>query len=309
MNLHSVASYVPEGRIDNLAQGASFGETGDFIRGKIGAVELPVMAAGQQTSDLGCEAVSRLVSATGLNTSAIDALVLVTQNGDGQHLPHTSALMHAKLGLPKSTAVFDLSLGCSGFVYGLQVLKGFMQASGFGSAVLVTADPYSKIIDRTDRVTTLLFGDAATASLLRDDGAWELSRPAMGSDGTGAAAIMVTEGRLGMNGRQVFNFAATVVPDQIKSVLAAQMLHETDIDRFCLHQGSAAIIEAIARRFPAVRDRFVNKLAHTGNTVSSSIPLLLEHELADPTVRKILISGFGVGLSWATMVLSRKVAQ
>lgn len=306
MRLHSIASYIPPGSIDNLAQAAAFGETEDFIRTKIGALRLPKKLESEETSDMAVRAVEALMAKTGLSSAAVDALVLVTQNGDGYNLPHTSAIAHAKLGLPKTTAVFDVSLGCSGYVYGLQILKGFMQASGFSNGILVTADPYSKVIDPTDRSTTLLFGDAACATLLSQQGEWELSRPIMGTDGTGAENIMVKDGRFVMNGRQVFNFAATVIPKEIKALLDQESLQEEEIDSYCLHQGSAGILEAISRRFPAVKERFVNRLANTGNTVSSSIPLLLEEETQKNSNKKILISGFGVGLSWASMILSRK---
>lgn len=305
MRLQSIASYVPSHCIDNLAQAEAFGETEDFIRNKIGPLQLPKKAVDEETSDLAVRAVTKLLAKAALAADEVEVLVLVTQNGDGQQLPHTSARVHAKLGLAMSTAVFDVSLGCSGYVYGLQILKGFMQASGFNTGILVTADPYSKIIDPTDRSTALLFGDAATATLLSNTGTWALSLPLMCSDGTGADNIIVKDGKFQMNGRQVFNFAATMVPQQIKALLEKEQLAEADIDSFCLHQGSTGVLEAIARRFPDVKDRFVNKLALTGNTVSSSIPLLLEDELAHPKNNKILISGFGVGLSWASMVLTR----
>jgi len=308
MKIHSIASYVPSQCIDNISQAAGFGETEEFIRGKIGPIQLPTKDSVEDTSDMGVKAVHKLLSKAVLDASAIEALLLVTQNGD-ETLPHTSARVHAKLGLPKTTAVFDVSLGCSGYVYGLQILKGFMQSSGFKRGVLVTADPYSKIIDRSDRSTTLLFGDAATATLLSDDGAWSLSMPIMCSDGSGADNIVVKAGKFHMNGRQVFNFAATEIPKQIKDLLQKEKLSETDIDSYCLHQGSAGILDTIARRFPAVKDRFINKLALTGNTVSSSIPLLLESGMNNVDNKKILISGFGVGLSWASMIISRKDSE
>lgn len=306
MKIHSIASYVPDHCVDNLAQAATFGETEEFVRTKIGALKLPKKTATEQTSDMAVRAVQKLMVKTELELDAIDALVLVTQNGDGHNLPHTSALVHAKLGLSKTMAVFDVSLGCSGYVYGLQILKGFMQASGFNNGILVTADPYSKVIDPSDRSTTLLFGDAASATLLSKLGKWELSRPRMGTDGSGADNIMVKDGRFSMNGRQVFNFAATVIPKEIKSLLIQEGLQETDIDSYCLHQGSAGILDAIGKRFPAVKDRFVNRLLNTGNTVSSSIPLLLEEEIQKTNINRILISGFGVGLSWASMILTKK---
>ncbi|RZS85977.1 ketoacyl-ACP synthase III [Pigmentiphaga kullae] len=306
IRLQAIASYIPRGGIDNLLQAAAFGETEDSVLHKIGARWLPRKAEDEETSDLATKAVAILLEKTQLSPGNVGALVVVTQNGDGYHLPHTSAFVHAKLGLPTSVPVFDISLGCSGYVYGLHILRSLMQASNLDNGILVTADPYSKIINPQDKATTLLFGDAATATLLSNQGHWSLSNPRMGSDGKNAEQIMVKDGQFFMNGRQVFNFAALLIPKEIQALLQENGLNETDIDSYCLHQGSAGILDAIARRFPAVKDRFINKLYSTGNTVSSSIPLLLEEQISRAETKRVLISGFGVGLSWASMILNRK---
>lgn len=306
MYISAIASYIPSNTIDNIAQGAKFGETENFIKEKIGAIKLSHLSPDEDTSDIAVKAVERLIEKSGQSKDHIEALVLVTQNGDGHNLPHTSAVIHAKLGLNKKVAVFDISLGCSGYVYGLQILKGFMQASNFKNAILVTADPYSKVIDTNDRITSLLFGDAATATWVSTEGSWQLSQALMYSDGSGSDSIKVNDNKLSMNGRQVFNFAAMTIPNHIKELLQQEQLQETDIDSYCLHQGSAAIIDTIAKRFPTVRERFALDLVNQGNTVSSSIPLLLEKAIQQPENQKILICGFGVGLSWASMILSKK---
>jgi len=129
------------------------------------------------------------------------------------------------------------------------------------------------------------------------------------TDGSGAANLEVRNGRLSMNGRQVFNFAAVRVPDQITRLLEREGLVPEDIDYYCIHQGSAAIVNAVARRFPKVKDRFVLDMLEIGNTVSSTIPLLLEKTLVQRDVRRVLISGFGVGLSWASTILTRRDDQ
>ncbi|MGB3500418.1 MAG: ketoacyl-ACP synthase III [Mesorhizobium sp.] len=304
--ISTIASYVPSTSIDNLEQGKRFGEDEEFILKKIGARRLPVLGEGEETSDLACAAVRELLSKSGLGTSDVDALVVVTQNGDGAGLPHTSAIVHAKLGLSADVAAFDISLGCSGYVYGLSVIKGLMEQAGLSRGILVTADPYSKIVSREDRSSSLLFGDAATATLLSADGEWNIGAPIMATDGSGAANIAVANGKLNMNGRQVFAFAANKVAVQIRRCLSANGLNEDQIDLFCLHQGSAFIVNTIARQFPNVQERFVLDMAETGNTVSSSIPIILEKHLSNPENRKVLISGFGVGLSWATNLLTRK---
>lgn len=306
IGIKSIATFVPDGAIDNIAQGERFGESADFIRNKIGARRLARKGDDQDTSDLVRAAVVRLTEQEGLAAEDIDALIVVTQNPDESGLPHTAAVAHAKLGLGQDVAAFDVSLGCSGYVYGLSILKGLMDETGLRNGVLVTADPYSKVIDPGDRVTSLLFGDAASATWLCEDAAWDIGKPLLATDGTGGDHLMVANGLLKMNGRQVFNFAALRVPPQIQAALEQEGLEPTDVDLYCIHQGSAAIVDAIARRFPVVKDRFVLDMDGTGNTVSSTVPLLLASRLNDPGLQRILISGFGVGLSWATSIISKR---
>ena len=240
-----------------------------------------------------------------LEKDKIDAIVVVTQNPDGEGLPHTSAILQNKLNLPVSVAAFDISLGCSGYVYGLFVLKGFLEASGLSNGILVTADPYSKIISEKDRVTSLLFGDAATATWLGKSPVWQLDAVQYGTDGAGAEHLKIEQGNLSMNGRQVFNFAILQVAPSIKQLLDAENMKMTDIDLFCLHQGSAAIIDGITKHFDDIPGRFIKDIAKTGNTVSSSIPLLLEKNAFHVKLNRILISGFGVGFSWASAIISK----
>lgn len=306
IGIRAIASYVPERHLDNVVQAENFGETADFIEHKIGALSLPLMGEDTETSDLAVQAVRNLCAEQDLVQSAIDALIVVTQNPDGQGLPHTAAIVQHKLGLSSAVAAFDVSLGCSGYVYGLSVMRGLMEQAGLQHGVLVTADPYSKVINRNDRVTSLLFGDAATATWLTRDAAWSFLKPLLETDGSGADNLYVDQQkRLHMNGRQVFNFAALRVPQQIDRYLERECLVPTDIDLFCLHQGSGAIVDAISRRYPAVRDRFLKDIRDTGNTVSSSIPLLLQKYVLEQDINRVLISGFGVGLSWATNIIEK----
>lgn len=306
IGIKSIASFLPEGRVDNLAQALKFGEGEVFIREKIGAIELTRLSDGMETSDMAVGAIEALLANTALRKNEVDVLVVVTQNPDGSGLPHTSAIVQNKIGLSTRVAAFDVSLGCSGYVYGLAIVKGLMETTGLKNAILVTADPYSKVVSRDDRVTTLLFGDAATATWIGEDPLFEIETPLFATDGAGADHLKVDNGVLSMNGRQVFNFASLKVPMQIKQYLVQHELNESDIDLYCMHQGSAAIVDALSRRFVDVAERFVSDISETGNTVSSTLPLLLENRLHDERYNTILISGFGVGLSWATTVLKRK---
>ncbi|RBO85742.1 ketoacyl-ACP synthase III [Marinomonas aquiplantarum] len=306
IGIRAIGSYLPENKINNVEQARQFGESDDFISTKIGALQLPCMPDGMETSDMAVAAVKVLVQDHDLDLETVDAVVVVTQNGDGSGLPHTAAIVQDKLDLKGRVAAFDLSLGCSGYVYGLSVVKGLMEQAGLKNALLITADPYSKIIDRKDRITTLLFGDAATATWLTEESEWKFGKPLLDTDGSGASNLLVNDKTLSMNGRQVFNFASKKVPKQIRDYLESNNLQMTDIDIYCLHQGSASIVDAIAKRFPEVSDRFISDIRNTGNTISSSIPFLLQNVLNKDNVQKVLMSGFGVGLSWATNMLYRE---
>jgi 3-oxoacyl-[acyl-carrier-protein] synthase-3 len=307
IGIKSIASYVPVEGVDNYAQGAKFAKDQEFILGKIGSTFLPRKDVGQETSDLCVEAVKALfVANPSLAPESIDALIVVTQNGDEEGLPHTAAIVQDKLGLPTHVAAFDISLGCSGYVYGLYAMKGFMEAAGLKNGLLITADPYSKIVDPEDRNTTMLFGDAATVTWMGEDARWQLGKAKFGTDGGGAAHLKVSDGVFFMNGRQVFNFALLKVPAHLHELLGESQLTAADIDLFCIHQGSAAIVDAVARRFENDPDKFVKDMVETGNTVSSSIPLLLEKHVLGSQHQRVALSGFGVGLSWGSAIIERK---
>lgn len=308
IGIKSIASYIPAGRIDNLAQAAAFDRDEAFVASKIGTPTLSVKDAAEETSDLCAAAVRNLLAKNPeLRLEDVQALIVVTQNGDAEGLPHTSAIAQHKIGLPSNVACFDVSLGCSGFVYGLYVIKGFMEATGLKNGILVTADPYSKIMDRNDRMTTLLFGDAATATWIGEDPVWELGPARFGTDGSGADHLLVRDGCFHMNGRQVFNFASLKIIPHMQEVLDEAGLSLDSVDAYCLHQGSGAIVDAIAKRLGENGDRVVKDMFGAGNTVSSTIPLLMEHYAFEGSKWKNLVmSGFGVGLSWGSAVLFRR---
>lgn len=304
IGIQEIGTYIPAGRIDNLERLKEFEVDETFLTEKTGMLRLAIKADDEETSDLCCKAFANLQSKTGLKADEVECVVVCTQNPDGNGLPHTSAIVHAKLGLPDNCAVFDISLGCSGFVYGLSVIQGFMQANGFRKGVLITADPYSKIVDRQDKNTSLLFGDGATATLVSDTPVWRSGKSLFGSRGSENTAIAVGEGgTLSMNGRGVFSFSATVVPKNITSMLEANGLGINDVDCFALHQGSRYIVETLKKKLNISDAKAPFVAAEYGNTVSSSIPLLLSGLAQD--AKCVVIAGFGVGLSWASSVLFR----
>lgn len=203
---------------------------------RIGVRQVARRAAEQGTSDLAVAAAEALFARDAVERDRVDCLVAVTQNPDGRGLPHSSALVHARLGLEPDCAVLDIGLGCSGCVYGLSIVSSFMQANGLRQGLLITADPYSKIVDPDDKRTALLFGDGAAATLLNDRPRWRLGRFDFGTEGRRAGSLKVDagSGRLFMDGGAILQFSMGVVPRSLRRALDLNGPGPQQIDRMVL---------------------------------------------------------------------------
>lgn len=305
IGIKEIGSYIPEIRESNHEKKDLFEVDENFIKTKIGVNFVSRRLPDQDTSDLCVKAFSNLQQKHAIDPTEIDCLVVVTQNPDGNGLPHTSAIVHDKLGCSDSCAAFDISLGCSGFVYALSIVKSFMECNGMRQGLLFTADPYSKIVDPGDRNTAILFGDAATVTLLTELPAFSPTTSLFSTRGNEGHNLACINSNLVMNGRAVFNFSATAVPTQISELLRKSKKSLEDIDILLLHQGSKYIVDTIQRKLDINPAKVPTNLESQGNTVSSSIPLLLQQYLNDRDIQTIVISGFGVGLSWASSLLER----
>lgn len=304
LGIEAIAVYVPEHRISNHELMAKFDVAESFLSEKIGVLQRAVKGADEDTSDMALMALENLISETGLEREDIEALVVVTQNPDS-NLPHVSALVQARAQLSQDCATLDLSLGCSGYVSGLSVLTAFLASNGLTRGVLITSDPYSKIVNQEDKNTALLFGDAATATLIGPNPFLMCGPFVFGTKGDLTGALTCREGELQMNGREVFNFAATVVPPSVNKLLDKAGMDKEAVDCYIFHQGSRYIVETLGKRLGLDRDKVRTGMESTGNTVSSSIPMLLKSELTKPEVKTFVLSGFGVGLSWASCLCKR----
>lgn len=307
LGIEEIGSYIPEKTISNIARGQLYGVEQAFIEDKIGVRRITVKDNDEDTSDLCVKAFESLSKKVQIDKARIDVLVVVTQNPDC-NIPHTSAIVHEKLGFREDCACFDVSLGCSGFVYGLSIIESFMQNNGFKRGLLFTCDPYSKIIDPDDKNTVLLFGDAATVALISDNPLYTALNYSFGTDGKGYRELTCKNNKLYMNGRAIFSYSVKYVPAQIKMILSKNAIGLGQIDKFILHQGSKYIIDTIRKRLGVEDDRVVFDMYEYGNTVSSSIPIILEQEIKNNMNRHIVVCGFGVGFSWATAVLKRNGA-
>ena len=328
MSIEAIASAVPSKRESAAEIAQQTGLDEQFVAEKVGVKYRHVLAAEESGLDLAEAACRKLFAETDLKPDEVDDLIFVTQTPD-HALPHSSALLAHRLGLPSHCAAFDISLGCSGFVYALSVVESFLAGNAHENALLVTCDPYSRIMAREDKSTNAVFGDAAAVCWIRRTGSrCRLGRGDYGTDGSKAGALIVPAGRgklplvsvhnssvaeytrdqlrLHMNGRDVFEFVMLQVPQSIGACLAKNELTLGEIDWFALHQGSLYMLMAMAQRLEIPNEKVLINIDRYGNTVSSTVPMLLEDLMRKGDLRgcKVVISGFGVGLSWATNILT-----
>lgn len=312
LGIRHIAYHVPDGVLtnDTLVERHGFDEA--FIKNKLGIDTRHIAAAEESTSDLAVAAGQKVLAECNIDPATVDCLVVVTQTPD-YVLPHTAALVQERMGIPTSAASFDLSLGCSGYVYGLTVALSFMSAQGLTNGLLITAEQYSKLLDQADRATAPLFGDGAAATVLGDSPIYTLGKATFGTDGTGASALIAKgtgtrDGQkqpLFMDGREIFNFMMTRVPESVDACLAQNGLKKEEIDLWVFHQASRYMITMLAKRLGIDMTKVVIEMDDIGNTTSSTIPIALNRYLgkSESRPKNILISGFGVGLSWASAVL------
>lgn len=303
LGIKNIASYLPQKKISNYDKKEQFELDDDFIKNKIGVKAHALKEKDEKASDLCVKAFENLLEKENIDITKIDCCIVVTQNPDF-NIPHTSAIVHGKLELPNDCACFDISLGCSGYVYGLSSIISFMKNNDLKNGLLFTADPYSEVVDVEDKNTALLFGDGATVSYITEEGIYIPKVFSFGTSGKDYKELMC-EDKLYMNGRAVFNFTATTIPKHIQSLLEKYGLEDSSIDKYILHQGSKYIVDTIRKRLKVDETKVPFDMYDYGNTVSSSIPIILEKEMKIDTNRRFVISGFGVGLSWASAILEK----
>lgn len=304
IGIQEIGVYLPIRTLDVYSQSQRFQIEHKFIDEKLGFKNLCIKEDFEESSDLCVKTYENLSQKLDIPLSNIECMVVVTQNPDGYGLPHTSAIVHKKLGIHSDVACFDISLGCSGYVQALSVITSFMQTNQMKCGLLFTADPYSRVINRNDRNTSLLFGDAATCTLISDSPRYTVGKTLHHTSGSMCHAIEVEKEsrQLQMDGNQVFRFVAVNVPRQIDKCLYLNECSLEEVDLFLVHQGSKYIVETLAKSIKIPYEKMPFQAENVGNTVSSSLPLMLADYL-DCQYKSILLSGFGVGLSSATTLL------
>ena len=315
IQIDSIEYYLPEKIIDNDFLETECSIDIEFLDSKIGIQERHIADTNESTSDMAFKAADKLLQNLKLNRKEIKFLLVCTQNPDYK-LPTTACILQDSLDLPKECFAFDINLGCSGYIYAMILAKNYLQNLGEGKALLIMADQYSRLINYKDKNTASLFGDAASASILSlcddDSGIVDHNN---GTDGSGFKHLIVRNSgtkveeeanpNLYMNGREIFKFSMQVVPQSISDLLGKNNLKIGDIKYFVLHQANQYMLKEIQKKLQINDEQMVIDMGFCGNTVSSTLPIALKRLFEKKIINKgdyLVLSGFGVGLSWGSVL-------
>jgi 3-oxoacyl-[acyl-carrier-protein] synthase-3 len=323
-----VAATVPKTKESNRDYNLLSDAERNMFMKTTGIEERHVAIHGETTGDLCVNSAEVLIKSLNWNKEEIDLLIFVSQSPD-HFLPATSIITQDRLGLKKSTAAFDINLGCSGYVYGLSVCASMMASGGFRKALLLVGDISTAALNRKDKSTWPLFGDCGTATAIEYNRDYEMHFN-LQSDGSGKEAIIIPHGgirnpittdsliekeyepgvtrhlrNLWLNGLDVFNFSVREAPANVNDLLSHTGKSIERIDFLVMHQANKLMNETIRKKLKFDAEKTPYTLQHYGNTSSASIPLTLVDRLSGEQNmhRNLLLSAFGVGLSWGSCYL------
>lgn len=336
-NIHLISTVIPERKI-------SIDDEARFYDGDIRKIERlksvtgfntrHVVDVGTTSVDLCYSAAQRIFDEEYMAKDNIDALIFVTQNPD-YLLPANACVLHGKLNLKKSCPAFDINQGCAGYIYGLWVACSLIESGAAKRILLCAGDTCSTKCDERNRNTAPVFGDAGTATIVEYDEKETLFYFDLECDGTGYDNIIIPAGGaripinksqdiksitedinnnqaishltdIYMNGMNVFDFTMTVVPNHIKQVMKDANIKSEELDYLILHQANKQIMKMISKSVGVPIEKVPTEtFSKYGNQTIASIPSVLCDTLAgDIKDKRLVLSGFGVGLSWGTCALN-----
>lgn len=327
VNIVGISAVVPPDVYSNLEFDLLLDMEKKMLIKTIGVETRHVANNGITTSDLAVDAANKLFEKSGWERESVDVLVFVTQSRD-YYLPSVGPIAQDRLQLSKGCMAFDVGLGCSGYVYGLNILASILKANNAKRGILLAGDISTISCSYNDRSAYPLFGDAATATFVElDEKEGSKIYFDLNTDGAGEDAIKIKAGgvrnrpsieafeekkredgnirsdyNLALNGVDIFNFSIGVVPKSLMSFFEKYELNVDDVDSFFMHQANLLMNETIRKKMKIDKSKVPYSIQKYGNTSSASIPLTMA--LEDAIIKKnVLLSGFGVGLSWANAYL------
>lgn len=312
-------SYLPKKVADNHFLSTIVDTDDEWIRQRTGIKERHLSNGKEGTTYMATHAAEAALENAGITADELDMIIVATVSAD-TYVPSTSCQVQGAIGAIRATC-FDLNAACSGFLFAMNTAYAYIEMGMAKTILIIGAETLSREVDWSDRSSCILFGDGAGAAIMRqEEGKGGLIASVTGSDGT-QGDVLTCKGRgiqnpfhqskrkkdyLRMEGQAVFRFAVTMVPRCIKQILKKTGYDTEDIKFFVLHQANVRILELIAKRLKVDIDKFPMNLDRYGNTSSASIPILLDelnrNNLLEPG-DKIVLSGFGGGLTWGAVLI------
>jgi len=316
ISITGLGCHVPERVLDN-AELSTIVDTNDaWIVERTGIRERRIAADDEALTDICMPAARRALEMAGADPASIDLLIVATVTPD-MAFPSSSALIADALGMPHAAA-FDLSAGCTGFVYAIAQAHGMLSSGLAKRALVVGGDVLSTILDWTDRSTLVLFGDGAGAVVMEQVERGGFLGFELGADGGGGSNLWLPgsgsrkfeepEKFVKMNGREVFKFATRVMVSSAEAILAECGRTVADVDVYVPHQANVRIIDHAVKKLGIPQEKTVVNVEKYGNTSSGSIPLALADAADDGRLepgRLVLLTGMGAGLTWGSALIER----
>lgn len=320
--INDIEYYLPENKLTNQDINKSHPEwSADKISQKTGIDVRYLSDENELSSDLAVKAANKLFQYTTIERGSIDYIILCTQSPD-YLLPTTACILQDRLSLSTNIGATDINLGCSGFIYGIGLAHGLIQSKQANNILFLTADTYSKFIEPDDKSNKTIFGDAAAATLIsRESKAeknYQVGKFIYKTNGSGYDKLIlrnsgmrkdhIDDKGLYMDGKEIFRFTSLQVPKLIDECLESNYMNKRDIDLFIFHQANRFMLQTIGKRAKIDQEKIFLDLS-CGNTVSSTIPIAIKNAQEGGRIQKsgkILIAGFGVGLSMGATILTVK---
>lgn len=309
-------SYVPARTVTNDELSTIVDTSDEWISSRTGIRERRI-AEEEGTSSMAAQAAKRAIEDAGIKAEDVDIIILATSSPDNC-FPSGACEVQAAVGA-SNAAAFDISAACSGFVFALSTAQAFIQAGIYRTGLVIGADCLSKLTDWNDRSTCVLFGDGAGAAVVqaRETGVIGSIMCSDGVKGPVLSCVARTEGNflngkvpelgyMHMDGQEVFKFAVKKVPECISRILGQAGMEIGDVKYFVLHQANYRIFESIAKRLKQPMEKFPMNIGRYGNTSGASVPIMLDELNRGGKLQagdKIILSGFGGGLTWGAVLL------
>lgn len=317
----STGTYTPQKKLHNDDLQAYFDTNHEWIYQRTGIVSRHI-SDGEDTSDFAANAAKQAIERAGISADQIGFIIVATMSSD-YISPSTACIVQDKINATQAFA-FDINAACSGFVYALSVGEKLMASGQYHYGLVIGAETMSKLLDWSDRSSTILFGDGAGCVLLSQSKTELIQVAQLGSEGAKHHCLTAhpipvvnplyrqennTSDKLYMDGREIFNFATRKVPQLISDILAQTNLPAGAIDYYCCHQANARMIHIIANKVGVEESKFPINIAEYGNTSAASLPILIDELISDGKItltqtQKVMLLGFGGGLTWGGLLLT-----